>query len=328
MHATLLRSHAGDARRQRGAALLMALAIVALIVTASVSSVWQQWRAVQVEAGERERARSAWLLEGLFAWAQQVLDDDARAGGPDHLGEPWAQPLAEVRVSRWLATGAGAGAGAGGPAEAVEPVFLSGRISDLQARYNLRNLVRGSTLQSDELERLAQLCRSVGVDSAWAERLGTALNAALVRAATRTTFDAPLLPSSVAQLDWLGIDADSARRLAPHVVLLPVRTPVNVNTASAEVLRAAISGLDRAAAAHLIALRERRPFASLQEIEQALPELAPLDAQQVGVSSQHFEVLGRLRVGEHGFEQRARVARRDGRAQLVQRDAGVASLRP
>ncbi len=308
-------------RRPRGAALLMALVIVALIATAAASAVWQQWRVVQVEAGERERTQSDWLLDGALAWAQQVLDDDARGGGADHLGEPWALPLAEVRVSSWLSAG---------PAEGAAPAFISGRISDLQARYNLRNLVHGSTVQSDELERLEQLCEAVGVDRMWAGRLATAINAALVRAATRTSFDAPLLPLSVAQLDWLGIDAASARRLAPHVVLLPVRTPVNVNTASAEVLGLAIGGLDRAAAAHLLALRERRPFQSLQQVEQALPELAPLDARQVAVSSDYFEVLGQLRVADHVTEQRALVMRRAGRATLVwrERSTGVALLRP
>ena len=324
MHPLPLRPPAGDTRRQRGAALLMALVIVALIVTAAASALWQQWRAVQVEASERERARSAWLLDGALAWAQQVLEDDARgASTADHLGEPWALPLAELRVSSWLAADAGA-------ADDAVPAFLSGRISDLQARYNLRNLVHGSTVQSAELARLEQLCEEVGVDRAWAERLATALNAALVRAATQTSLDAPLLPLSVAQLDWLGIDADSARRLAPHVVLLPVRTPVNLNTASAVVLRSAIGGLDRATAERLLALRERRPFLSLQQVEQALPELAPLDAQQVAVSSDHFEVLGRLRVADRLFEQRALVVRHGGRTTPVRSEhrTGVAGLRP
>ena len=37
--------------RQRGAALLTALIIVTLVVTLAAAMVWQQWRAVQVEAG-------------------------------------------------------------------------------------------------------------------------------------------------------------------------------------------------------------------------------------------------------------------------------------
>jgi general secretion pathway protein K len=44
-------------RMQRGAALLLAMIIVALVATVTAGMVWQQNRAVQVEAAERARAR-------------------------------------------------------------------------------------------------------------------------------------------------------------------------------------------------------------------------------------------------------------------------------
>ena len=31
--------------------------------------VWQQWRAVQVEAAERARTQAAWILTGALDWA-------------------------------------------------------------------------------------------------------------------------------------------------------------------------------------------------------------------------------------------------------------------
>ena len=65
--------------------------------------IWQQWRAVQVEAAERARTQSAWILSGALDWARLILREDARNGGTDHLGEPWAVPLAEARLSTFLA---------------------------------------------------------------------------------------------------------------------------------------------------------------------------------------------------------------------------------
>ena len=44
---------AAPRRAVRGAALLLALTLVALVATLAAGMVWQQWRAVQVEAAER-----------------------------------------------------------------------------------------------------------------------------------------------------------------------------------------------------------------------------------------------------------------------------------
>src|SRR5512137_785543 len=88
---------------ERGAALLMAMVIVALVTTLAATMVWQQWRAVQVESAERARMQAAWILAGALDWARMILREDARSGGADHLGEPWAVPLAEARLSSFLA---------------------------------------------------------------------------------------------------------------------------------------------------------------------------------------------------------------------------------
>ena len=86
-------------RRQRGAALLLAMLILTLVATMASGMVWQQWRAIQVESAERARTQSAWILSGALDWARLILREDARTGGADHLGEPWAVPLAEARLS-------------------------------------------------------------------------------------------------------------------------------------------------------------------------------------------------------------------------------------
>ena len=84
---------------QRGAALLLALLLVALVATLASAMVWQQWRAVQVEAAERARAQAAWVLDGATDWSRLILREDARTGSNDHAAEPWATPLAEARLS-------------------------------------------------------------------------------------------------------------------------------------------------------------------------------------------------------------------------------------
>ena len=129
----------GPARvQQRGAALLMAMVIVTLVATIASTMVWQQWRAVQVEAAERARSQAHWVLVGALDWSRLILREDAntKTDGQlvDHLGEPWAVELAEARLSSFLA------ADKNNTDDGPE-AFLSGKIEDATARYNLAVLL-------------------------------------------------------------------------------------------------------------------------------------------------------------------------------------------
>jgi general secretion pathway protein K len=95
-------------------------------------------------------------------------------------------------------------------------------------------------------------------------------------------------------------------------VILPSPTPVNVNTASREVLAAAVEGLDLGSAERFVQKRQRTPFRSLDEIKRELPAglAEKLPEARLGVGSRYFEVLGRLRLEERVFEERSIVERR------------------
>lgn len=300
-------------RRQRGAALLTALIIVTLVVTLAASMVWQQWRAVQVEAAERARMQSAWILSGALDWARLILREDARSGRPTALTEPWATPLAEARLSTFLAVDKS-------NTDDAPDAFLSGSIADEQARYNLANLVdaNGKTVAL-ELEAMERLCQTVGVSNDVATRIAAGLRDARTPA-TQGGSSAPLLPRSVAQLTWLGIDAGTIALLEPYVTLLPVRTPLNVNTASREVLSSVVKGMDLATAERLVQLRQRDPFKTLGAVEAQVPGLAPLNPQQLAVTSSFFEVRGRLRLEDRMLEQRSLVERRGLDMLVLQRE--------
>ena len=53
---------------QRGAALLAAMLTVTLVAAFAASALWQQWRAIEVEAAERTRIQAAWMLLGALDW--------------------------------------------------------------------------------------------------------------------------------------------------------------------------------------------------------------------------------------------------------------------
>lgn len=283
---------------QRGAALLTAMIIVTLIVTLAASMVWQQWRAVEVETAERARAQSAWILNGALDWARLILREDARSGRATMLTEPWATPLAEARLSTFLAADRTS-------ADDAPEAFLSGSIEDAQARFNLTNLVQGGQLVAAEVSALDELCQTIGVSSDVATRIAQGLLSAEAPTTPGSTSAVPLRPRTVAQLAWLGVDADSIQRLEPYVAFLPIMTRVNVNTATREVLAAVVPGLDLATAERLV---RTRPFKQMQDLERQLPN-TPVSGR-LDVRSSFFEIRGRLRLENHVLEQRSLIQRR------------------
>lgn len=297
-------------RRQRGAALLMAMLTVALVATFAAASLWQQWRSIEVESAERARIQSEWLLTGALDWSRLLLREDARAGGADHLGEPWAVPLQEARLSSFLAADRNNSAETGPD---VLDAFLSGQIRDMQSLLNINNLLDNSGKVSEPgLRTFYRLFDLLGLPPEQLTALAENLRAASATGSGLAP-TAALVPRRVEQLVWLGLPAETAAALQPYVTILPRRdTKVNLNTASAEVIYAVSLGLSMAEAQQLVAERERSPFQTVAAALKLVSAAAMPEGQaQVAVASQYFEVRARLRLDQLVVEERA-LLHRDG----------------
>ncbi|WP_422012517.1 type II secretion system minor pseudopilin GspK [Roseateles sp.] len=304
-------------RHQRGAALLTAMIIVTLIASLAAGMVWQQYRAVQIEAADRARAQSTWILQGALDWARLILREDAQANRQkpvDHLGEPWAVPLAEARLSTFLAADRTAASDDDGP-----EAFLSGSIEDAQGHYNLRALLSGTKVPELEQRVLERLCTQVNAPPGTATLIIAGLRAAFpaaasgaasaVEAGASESESGPLRPASLDQLAWLGLDDATIKRLQPYVVLLPKATPVNLNTAPREVIAALFDGVDLASAERLVQGRKASPLQNVTDAANFLPTGVTLDTSRVAVMSSFFFVTGRLRLEERQLEQRSLIER-------------------
>lgn len=288
------------ADRCRGAALLSAMLIVTLVATLAAGALWRQWRQVEIEGAERTRQQIGWLMIGAQDWARLILREDARSGGADHLAEPWAVPLQESRLSSFLATGQQ-------DSDAVLDAFLSGQITDLQSRLNVFNLVESGKVSDSAYQDFTRLFRLLGLPQAELDLLAANLRAAL---STDEQARSPLMPRHVEQLGALGLPAATLARLLPYITLLPERTPVNLNTAPAEVLQAVIGGLDMGQARRLVTERSLAHFRSPDDVNRILGgSTLLLDGNRHAVSSRHFEIRGRLRYGTAIVEDRAVVQR-------------------
>jgi len=295
---------------QRGAALLAAMLTVTLVASLAAAALWQQWRSIEVESAERSRLQSLWVLTGALDWARLILREDARSGGADHLAEPWAIPLEEARMSTFLSADKSTSADL---EDAMLQAYLSGRISDLQARMNVRNLVDGTKLSEPALKAFARLFDQLGLPPAELALVASNLLLALDGSASATTNDTAILPPQrVDQLVWLGLSRRSLDALRPHITLLPVRTPLNINTASAIVLYASTPLLDLAQAQQLVSARQVNHFRALADASKILGDgPAQFNEAQHSVNSRFFEVRGRLRLDQSVVEELS-VVQRDG----------------
>ena len=343
----------GALLKQNGAAILSAMLTVTLVATFAAAALWQQWRSVEVEAAERARVQSNWILTGALDWSRLILREDARSGGADHLAEVWAVPLSEARLSSFLSVDKNA-------SDTEREAFLSGQISDLQAKLNVANLIEGGALSPTAKIHFTRLFELLGLPLAELTLLSDGLleaakglpqpeapadPAAAASAASSPasapaassanaqsgqmgqpspaaaagpkppagpTALTPLSPQRVEQLVWFGLSPRTLAVLAPHITLLPTRTPINLNTASAQVILATTPGLDLATATTLVATRERSHFRTLAEANQQLSrgEVKFSDAQHA-VASRFFEVHGQLRLDQTTVDERS-ILQRDG----------------
>ncbi|HVE54340.1 MAG TPA: type II secretion system minor pseudopilin GspK [Ramlibacter sp.] len=315
---------------QAGAALLAAMLTVTLVATFAAAALWQQWRGVEVEAADRTRVQSSWILTGALDWARLILREDRRTGS-DHLGEPWAIPLQEARLSTFLAADQNNNADTGD----ADNVFLSGEIIDLQSRLNLGNLVQSGTVQAEWLEITRRLFEALGLPPSQLARMAENLRfAADLAVDNRNASRAALMPQRLEQLVWLGLPPETVAALEPYVTLLPTTgqpgtvPTVNMNTASAQVLYAAIPGISLADAQRLVAERERKPFQALADAKALLPEGAELAANKVNVTTSFFEVRGRLRMADVTIEERSVVQRQGLEVRTLQRERVPPSVAP
>ena len=323
----------GLARRaqSQGAALLLAMLTVTLVATLAASALWQQWRGIEVESAERSRLQASWVLVGALDWARLILLEDARSGSVDHLGEPWAIALQEARLSTFLAADKTTTLD---KEDTLPQAFLSGVITDQQSRLNVFNLVDSGKLSESSMRAFGKLFEVLGlaptelnalannlrlassVNVSGANASGSNASSGVNVASDDITKQAPLPPQRVDQLVWLGLSHSSLEVLRPYITLLPVRTPVNINTASATVLYASIPALDMAQAQRLVSARQNSHFAVLADAAKVLGGALQLDSSDQSVSTRFFEVLGRFRQGQAVTQERSTV-QRDGLAVKV-----------
>jgi general secretion pathway protein K len=311
-------------RRQGGAAILMAMLTVTLVATLASAALWQQWRQVEVESAERTRTQLSWVLTGALDWARLILREDARTSQVDHLSEPWALPLAEARLSSFLAVDQN------NTSDAMD-AFLSGQVTDQQGLLNVADLVQDGKTSDAALAAFGRLFQLLKLPQSQLDLLADNLvRASGARAASDPAAATGLLmPTRMDQLTWLGLPRSTVEALRPYATVLPSRTAVNLNTAPAQVLVAVLPGLDLRQAQTLVVQRAQAHYQSVaQALKAANVRADQVNLESVGIASRYFAVRGRLRIGDTVVQELSLVERQGTNIKVLwrQREPVQASL--
>jgi general secretion pathway protein K len=209
-----------------------------------------------------------------------------------HLGQPWAFRL---------------------PSTPIENGSIGGYITDAQGRLNVNNLAAAGESPRTARAALQRLFSALGIPASFLNAIGDWVDAddqttdgggaedayyLAQQSAPALAANAPI--RRVAELlSVRGADPALVARLRPFVDALDAPTAINVNTAPAEVLVAAIAGLDIAGAAALVAGRTQRPFGSIADFRSRLPRPdLTVDEMMLAVKSDWFVVTIEARQGD------------------------------
>lgn len=250
---------------QQGVAIVLAMGVVALAAMAATAMMVKQstWsRQLELATGH---VQSQLILQAGLDWARSVLSDDRRISNVDYPGEIWALRLPPIPIDNGN---------------------LTGLIEDQQGKFNLNNLLKSGKVNIVEHARFRRLLSILAMPETLADGLVERM-----MTGNRALIDLVEL----AQVP--GFEEKARSQLRPFVTALPRHTPVNVNTASPEVLAAVIEGLSLDDARALVEQRERSHFLSYADFFRFLPAGLTASAENISVGSEYFLATMRASIG-------------------------------
>lgn len=273
--------------RQRGVAMITAMIIMTLATIIATDLAWDNALDVRRTTMLLYRDQAVQVALGAENWIASILRQDLADTETDHLGEIWATDLPPLPID-------------GGD------VF--GVIEDLQGRFNVNNLIDADgSVHEESLEQFQRLLIALELDPRFAgiaaDWLDADLDAAFPDGAEDGIYTGIVPPyraanqalTSVSELAALqGMDKITFDTLAPHIVALPGRTDINVNTATPFVLQSLDEKLSPSDIENLLAEREAGGFGDIENVFATLVE--PEVLQDLTDSSSYFQLKVVVRI--------------------------------
>lgn len=271
----------------RGVALITALLIVALIATLTYALEWNNALDLRRTVVMLNRDQAVQVALGAESWMQSILRQDLEDSDADHLGEIWASDL---------------------PGLPIDGGELFGAIEDLQGRFNVNNLIgHDGEVDQPSLQQFQRLLIALDLDPRFAGLTADWIDAdqeagfpdgaedPIYTGMTPPYRTANQLLSSASEVAAIeGIDKASMDVLSAHIVALPGRTGINVNTATGPVLQSLDENLSESDIEGLLAEREGTGFVDIGKTFS--PLVTPEVMNQLEESTDFFRLKVTVRI--------------------------------
>ncbi len=303
-------------RQQRGVAVLTAMLVVTIGTIIAVNLMWEATLDLRRTESALAADQGLLYMQGAEAWAADILrQDQVDSPSSDNLSEPWATDL---------------------PPLPVDGGTITGRLEDLQGRFNVNNLLKPDGTQNDlarkQFERLLSLLElDPGLAGAVVDWLDPDTEVRFPTGGEDVTYagaDPPyrtansMITSPSELMAVAGFDKDAYQALAPYVTALPIGTKLNVNTASAVLLASLSEDIDLPTAESLVEQRNNADFPDIDKTFEGLVEPAVL--KTIDGVSEHFLLTATVTLGTNQLTMRS-VLQRDasGLTRALFRSLGV-----
>jgi general secretion pathway protein K len=291
---------------QRGVAVITALLLTTLAITIVASLFWQQQVQVRSIENQRLQSQKEWILRGALDWARLILRRDAIDSPQTQLGAAWATPLQQTKLDEFVENGRT-------DTEASE-ASLQGYIIDAQSLLNLTNLTSNGMINAREVAAFAKLLSLLSLDPQLANASAMLQVQAQRRSVEPNAVDSSPRMMGLTRVDDLlavpGMNPAMLAKLREFVIVLPRATPLNINTASAQVLAAKVAGLSLSDAMAAVAARKQAFFLSVGDLQHRFPsQLQGVQGSDLSVASNFFLVNGDVRMGRAALQVQSLVER-------------------
>ena len=278
---------------ERGIALITVMLVLAVVTVALVSM--SSNRQMDIRRTENQlRSTQAWeTLHGLEAWAGNQLKADSAKNKNDSESDLWSKPLHKTQIPE-------------GSFEA--------NIIDLQGRINLNNLLVDGKASEEDVQRLKRLFIILDIKPELVDTLLDWIDADMelrypngAEDETYTRLSPPYRSANtpISDLGELlrvqGFTVEDYEKLLPYVYVAEGYQPLNVNTASAVVLRCLANDIKKNQAESIFRA-SGKPFEKVEEFlkDEAMSGIS-VNKESLSVVSNHFILSGQIDIGKNGL---------------------------
>jgi general secretion pathway protein K len=314
-------------KQQRGVAIITALLIVTIAATISITISTRLQLDVRRTSNMIAQDQATFYLLEAEEWSQRILQQDKKDSTIDELNESWAIEIPPLPV-------------AGGS--------IQGKLTDLHACININSLVEGNTINATTQARLTQLFNNLKVPSNLTQAIAdwidndldtTNPNGAedgyyLNLQSPYHTANTPLLSISELRLikgfeEKISDTNKTVYQLVePHLCAFALKggiTSINVNTASAEVLKSLSANMTNSLVDKIIKERENTPFNKITDFT-SFEKLGTIikDKAKLSTSSDYFLLRTQAIIGQSNKVMYSIIYRDDtGKTKIISRSQRI-----